>query len=59
MTTIDQQTAERDSAGEPLRTLETYRRQDRSVYFGQNLIPRQTGTIETGAECIIDEIIAS
>jgi uncharacterized protein YcbX len=59
MTTIDQQTAERDSAGEPLRTLETYRRQGRSVYFGQNLIPRQTGTIETGAECIIDEIIAS
>ncbi|MGD8339276.1 MAG: MOSC N-terminal beta barrel domain-containing protein [Gammaproteobacteria bacterium] len=57
LTTVDPATGERDAAGEPLRTLRGYRRRDRKVYFGQNLIPRALGTIEVGAECAIDEII--
>jgi uncharacterized protein YcbX len=57
LTTIDPATGERDPAGEPMRTLQTYRKRDRAVYFGQNLIPRAFGTIRAGAECVIDEII--
>lgn len=55
--TVDPQTGEKDAGGEPLKTLSTYRRRDRSVYFGQNLIPRSLATIQVGAECLIDEII--
>lgn len=55
--TVDQESGERDTEGEPLRTLTNYRKRGRSVYFGQNLIPRALGTIEVGAECRIDEII--
>ncbi|MCG8418251.1 MAG: MOSC domain-containing protein [Proteobacteria bacterium] len=33
---------------EPLRTLATYRRRDRLVLFGQNLIPRKAGTVRLG-----------
>jgi uncharacterized protein YcbX len=59
LTTIDPVTGEKDPDGEPLRTLETYRRRDAKVYFGQNLIPRALGTIHAGADCAIDEIIES
>jgi len=58
MTTIDPATAEPDPNGEPMRTLRTYRRAERGVTFGQNLIPRTLGTIRTGASLGIDEIIA-
>jgi uncharacterized protein YcbX len=47
-TTVDPQRGERDPAGEPLRTLSRYRRTDRGVMFGQNLIPRTTGRVRTG-----------
>ena len=57
LTTVDPKTGEKDSKGEPLRTLGDYRRCDAKVYFGQNLIPRALGTIRTGADCVIDEII--
>jgi uncharacterized protein YcbX len=57
LVTVDPASGERDGAGEPLRTLQQYRRRDRVVYFGQNLIPRTLGSIEVGAECAIDEII--
>jgi uncharacterized protein YcbX len=53
--TVDPATGERDPEGEPLRTLMSYRRRDRSVYFGQNLIPRAFGRITVGAECAIEE----
>ncbi|HEY5665868.1 MAG TPA: MOSC N-terminal beta barrel domain-containing protein [Gammaproteobacteria bacterium] len=59
MVTVDPETGAQDSTGEPLRTLEGYRRRDRAVYFGQNLIPRASGTINVGAICAIDEIIES
>ncbi len=46
VTTIDQQTAR--PGREPLRTLATFRRRDGKVYFGQNLIPAQPGTVRVG-----------
>jgi uncharacterized protein YcbX len=50
VTTIDQQTGEKDGSGEPLKTLATFRRDSDGVYFGQNLVPRSTGTIRVGDE---------
>lgn len=50
VTTIDQQTAERDRDGEPLKTLATFRRRDGNVYFGQNLNTRSTGAVRVGDE---------
>ncbi len=48
-TTIDPHTGVKDPAGEPLRTLASYRRRKGGgVYFGQNLIPRSRGTIRLG-----------
>jgi MOSC domain-containing protein len=47
-TTVDFTRGEFDPSGEPLRTLGTYRRTDRGVTFGQNVIPRGTGTIRVG-----------
>lgn len=47
-TTVDPQRGERDPDGEPLRTLITYRRSGSGVTFGQNLIPRSTGTVRSG-----------
>lgn len=47
-TTVDAERGERDPAGEPLRTLITYRRTPKGVTFGQNLIPRGAGTIRLG-----------
>lgn len=55
LTTIDPATGERDPDNEPMTTLMRYRRHDRSVYFGQNLIPRALGTLRVGAECAIEE----
>lgn len=57
LTTIDPESAEPDPADEPLTTLASYRRRERSVHFGQNLIPRRLGVVEVGADCLIDEII--
>ena len=48
MTTVDPSTGTRDSDGEPMRTLLSYRRRGRSVYFGQNLLPRSFGKIAVG-----------
>jgi len=47
-TTVDFERGERDPAGEPLRTLTTYRRSPDGVTFGQNLIPRRLGTLHIG-----------
>jgi uncharacterized protein YcbX len=54
LTTIDPETGERDPANEPLRTLTGYRKRDRGVYFGQNLIPRALGTLTVGDECAVE-----
>lgn len=47
-TTVDFERGEFDASGEPLRTLLTYRRTPKGVSFGQNLIPRGTGTLRVG-----------
>jgi uncharacterized protein YcbX len=47
-TTIDHHSGEPDPDGEPLRTLKTYRRGERGITFGMNLIPRGSGAIATG-----------
>jgi uncharacterized protein YcbX len=49
ITTTDQQTAIRDAAKEPLKTLATYRRLKGGVIFGQNLIHRNRGEIRVGS----------
>ncbi|MEU6607003.1 MOSC N-terminal beta barrel domain-containing protein [Streptomyces shenzhenensis] len=46
VTTTDQSTAARGA--EPLHTLARHRRIGRSLVFGQNLVPRSTGTIRVG-----------
>ena len=47
-TTVDFERGEFDPSGEPLKTLITYRRGERGVTFGQNVIPRGTGTVRVG-----------
>jgi uncharacterized protein YcbX len=47
-TTVDFERGERDPAGEPLRTLASYRRTPDGVTFGQNLIPRGSGMLRVG-----------
>jgi len=49
LTTIDPQTSQKHAQQEPLRTLCGYRRRaNRGIDFGQNLIPRDTGTLRVG-----------
>jgi hypothetical protein len=55
MPTIDPTTGVRDPDNEPMRTLQGYRRRDRRVYFGQNLIPRALGTLSVGDDCTIEQ----
>jgi uncharacterized protein YcbX len=47
-TTVDFERGAFDPAGEPLRTLLTYRRTPNGVMFGQNLIPRGRGVLRVG-----------
>ncbi|HHZ87498.1 MAG TPA: MOSC domain-containing protein [Chromatiales bacterium] len=47
-TTIDPLTGIKDADGEPLRTLSQYRRGKGGVFFGQNLIPAGSGTLQIG-----------
>ena len=49
-TTVDFEKGEFDPGGEPLKTLITYRRGERGVTFGQNVIARSTGTLRVGDE---------
>ncbi len=46
VTTIDKETLERSK--EPLKTLETYRRHELGVIFGQNVIPLNEGYLQVG-----------
>jgi len=47
-TTVDFERGQRDPSGEPLRTLIGYRRGEKGVTFGQNLIPRGRGLVRVG-----------
>lgn len=47
-TTIDPDRGLPEADGEPLRTLKTYRRGQRGITFGQNLIPRGRGSVRVG-----------
>src|SRR5258708_5212684 len=49
-TTVDVERGQFDPSDEPLRTLKTYRRSPDGITFGQNLIPRGTGTLRLGDE---------
>lgn len=55
LTTVDPETGVKDPANQPMRTLGEYRRRDRAVYFGQNLLPREFGTIRVGDHCAVDQ----
>lgn len=46
LTTVNQDTAEKGA--EPLRTLSTYRKRDAKIYFGQNLLAEDFGTVKVG-----------
>ena len=48
VTTIDQESGERDRDGEPLRTLARYRHLKDKVYFGVNVVHNGTGRIRAG-----------
>jgi len=48
LTTVDPERGEFDPAGQPLRKLMDYRRTEKGVTFGQNLIPRACGSIRIG-----------
>lgn len=47
-TTIDPDSGLAEADGEPLRTLKTYRRGQRGITFGQNLVPRGRGSVRVG-----------
>ncbi|MEE9342988.1 MAG: MOSC domain-containing protein [Gammaproteobacteria bacterium] len=47
-TTIDPDTGTKDPRQEPLRTLGTYRRREKGVFFGLNLIPMGAGNLRVG-----------
>ena len=52
---MDPETGERDG-DEPLRTLRSYRQRDKKVFFGQNLIHDNTGSLRLGDQLeILDQ----
>ena len=48
LTTIDQQTAQKNTLGDPLRTLATYRKAENSTLFGQNVTGPAHGHLRVG-----------
>ena len=48
VTTIDQTTAQKNPASEPLRTLATYRQQGKKIMFGQNVTGPASGRVQVG-----------
>ena len=56
MTTVDPLTGIKSSTNEPMKTLATYRSNERGwVIFGQNIIPRNSGMIAQGAKITVLE----
>jgi uncharacterized protein YcbX len=56
VTTVDQRTGRKDPQGEPLKTLAGFRRSESGVLFGQNLTPREIGTIHVGDEVTLETL---
>ena len=50
---VDQETGERGV--EPLQTLATYRRSDRGIYFGQNIVIERGGELRVGDPVVVLE----
>jgi uncharacterized protein YcbX len=61
VTTTDQATGARgDGGGEPLRTLARFRRRGDEVFFAQNLVPDEAGTIRVGdAVEVLDQAVSA
>lgn len=53
VTTIDQETGNKSPDGEPLRTLATFRRGEKGVLFGQNLVRRSGGILHLGDKVVV------
>ncbi|GAB3254561.1 MOSC domain-containing protein [Larkinella harenae] len=53
LTTIDPETAQKGK--EPLKTLATYRRLDKKILFGQNVLAETTGVLRVGQAVTIQE----
>lgn len=53
VTTIDQATATKNPASEPLRTLATYRKPGSKVLFGQNVTGPATGRVQVGDTVVL------
>ncbi len=53
MVTIDPKTGTK-TGNEPLRTLATYRKKNKKILFGQNLIHHQSGVIRTGDSLLVN-----
>lgn len=53
VTTIDQDTAQKNSASEPLRTLATYRKQGNKIMFGQNVTGPAGGQLRVGDTVVV------
>jgi uncharacterized protein len=54
-TTVDPATGAFDASGEPLATLKTYRRGERGITFGVNLIARGNGPLRVGDPVVVIE----
>ncbi|MFL1485040.1 MOSC domain-containing protein [Marinobacter sp. LN3S78] len=55
MTTVDPDTGERSSDGNPLKTLATFRRTDKGVIFGANGVHLEAGTLRVGDPVTVEK----
>jgi len=53
VTTTDQLTGERNNFKEPLKTLSKFRQFPGGIMFGENMVPRNVGTIKVGEQAFI------
>jgi uncharacterized protein YcbX len=53
VTTIDQETAQKNLSNEPLRTLATYRKQGNKIMFGQNVTGPASGQLRVGDAVVL------
>lgn len=55
MTTVDPDTGERSSDGNPLKTLATFRRTENGVIFGANGVHLETGVLRVGDPVVVKQ----